>query len=64
MAMELALRVLSTISVKRNRPDRRDVQELRKLAPGHLANQSTNELACGVIEEAIKKHRAKAADKE
>lgn len=61
--MELALRVLSTISVQRNRPDRRDVQELRKLAPGHLANESTNELACGVIQEALKQHRAKAAGK-
>jgi hypothetical protein len=61
--MELALRVLSTISVKRNLPDRRDVQELRKLAPDHLANESTNELACGVIQEALKKHRAQTAGK-
>jgi len=61
--MELALRVLSTISVHRNRPDRRDVQELRKLAPGHLANESTNELAYGVIQEALKQHRAQAARK-
>jgi hypothetical protein len=46
-----------------NRPDRREVQELRKLAPGHLANESTNELAYGVIQEALKQHRAKAAGK-
>jgi hypothetical protein len=34
-----------------------------KLAPDHLANESTNELACGVIQEALKQHRAKAAGK-
>ena len=61
--MELALRVLSTICVQRNRPDRREVQELRKLAPSHLAKESTHELAYGVIQEALKQHRAKAAGK-
>jgi hypothetical protein len=59
--MELALRVLSSISVKRNHASRGDVQALRRRAPGHLANEPTEELARAVIQEAIKKHRAKAA---
>jgi hypothetical protein len=63
-AMELALRVLSTISVHRIHPTRPDVQKLRELAPGNLANNSTEELACSVIQEAVKRHRARAAGKE
>lgn len=62
--MELALRVLNTISVKKTHASRRDVQELRELAPGHPGNESTEELARAVIQETIKKHRAKAADNE
>ena len=57
-AMELGLRVLSAISLKKH-PDRRDVRELRRLAPGHLSSESTEELARAVIQEAIEKHRAK-----
>ena len=59
--MKLALRVLNSISVQKNAASRVDVQELRKLVPGHLAKEPTEELARDVIQEALKRHRAKAA---
>ena len=51
-AMRVALRVLTAITDKRN-PDPGDLQELHRLAPLH-ADASPDELACEVIQKAIK----------
>jgi hypothetical protein len=55
-AMKVALRVLSALTEKRP-PDPADIEELRRYAP--LANGSLDELACDVIQEAVK-HREHA----
>lgn len=51
--MKLALRVLSALNEKQ-RPDRQDVAELRRLAPDDALND-TDELACEVIQRALKR---------
>jgi hypothetical protein len=56
--MLLALRVLTAINERKN-PDPTDVEKLRKLAP-EGANRPVDELACEVIQLALKK-RSKAA---
>jgi len=55
-AMQLALRVLAAVTHKRV-PDPQDVAELRKLGPQTPRNIPVDELACEVIQLAIK-HRA------
>ena len=61
-AMQTALRVLGAIADHR-RPDPADLDELRQLAP-LLANAEVDELACDVIQQAVKRRtevRARAA---
>ena len=55
-AMRLALRVLAALTEKRD-PDPQDVAELRKLLPDAPQEFGMDELACDVIQRAIK-HRA------
>ena len=55
--MELALRVLSAVTLGQH-PSPRDVAELRQLAPDAPPNMGADELACEVIQRAIKQHRA------
>ena len=52
--MQTALRVLGAVADHR-RPDPAEVDELRRLAP-LLANAEVDELACEVIQQAVK-HR-------
>jgi hypothetical protein len=52
-AMNVALRVLTALTEKRH-PDPADVEELRRLAPLH-ADCPLDELACDVIQEAIRR---------
>jgi hypothetical protein len=54
-AMRVALRVLDAFA-RRCHSDRADVQELRRLAPP-MEYISINEMACTVVEEALKRHR-------
>jgi hypothetical protein len=54
--LEVALRVLTAISLQRTDPDPPDVQELRKLRP--TLDQSIEDLACAVVEEEVRKCRA------
>lgn len=62
--LEVALRVLSTISLESADPDPRDVEKLHELVPGHSANEPIDELARTAIQEALRRPRAKAACKE
>jgi hypothetical protein len=56
-AMQVALRVLAAITERRP-PRAEDVEELQRIAPkGEYA--SIDEMACRVVEEGIKRHRAK-----
>ena len=60
--MQTALRVLGAVADHR-RPDPAEVDELRRLAP-LLANAEVDELACEVIQQAVKHRtelRARAA---
>jgi hypothetical protein len=59
-AMQLALRVLNALIEKRY-PDPEDVAQLRQLAPD-AATKPTDELACEVIQNALK-HRAKGRER-
>ncbi len=52
-ALKVALRVLTAISERRT-PDERDVAALKKLAP-LLADGPLDELACDVIQQALKR---------
>jgi hypothetical protein len=53
-AMTVAMRVLHSINMKRH-PDPKDVAELRRLEPLEIT-LNLDELACGVITQALK-HR-------
>ena len=55
-AMQLALRVLTAVTEKRY-PDPEDVAQLRQLAPDAAA-QTPDELACHVIQSALKQRAA------
>lgn len=55
-AMKTALRVLTAI-VERQNPNAVDVEELRQYSPSH-PNAPPDELACEVIQEALKKRAA------
>jgi hypothetical protein len=59
-ALKLALRVLGAVSEKQY-PDPRDLAALRELAPD-AAGMGADELACEVIQRAIK-HRAQVRQK-
>ena len=52
-AMQTALRVLTAITEK-HEPDTADIEELRRLTPS-LAAMPPDELACGVIQQALKR---------
>jgi hypothetical protein len=56
--LEVALRVLTAISLERTDPDPPDVEELRKLTPGRPANESIEDLACAVVKEAMSRTKA------
>ena len=51
--MQTALRVLTAITEKQN-PDPKDIEALRQIAPS-LADVPPDELACGVIQQALKR---------
>ncbi len=55
-AMRVGLRVLAALT-ERRQPLSEDVEQLRRLAPP-LMYQSVDEMACAVVEDSIKRHRA------
>jgi hypothetical protein len=55
-AMKTALRVLTAVTKMQN-PEPADLDELRRLAPS-LADSPIDELACAVIQQAIKRREA------
>ena len=56
-AIRVALRVLAALTEYRN-PDPEDVEKLHQLAPP-TADASLDEMACAVVEEALKRRREK-----
>ena len=59
-AMRIALRVLTALTQK-NVPDPEDVEQLRAIAPGEVANLSIDQLACEVIHNGVKNLRHRKA---